>query len=73
MWKIVVGFVLFAALALYVIMKGGDSLDMTGEKHGAEAVHAPEPAKPADAAPATPAAPAADAKPADAAAAPAAK
>jgi hypothetical protein len=73
MWKIIVGFVLFAALALYVIMKGGDSLDMTGEKHGAEAVHAPEPAKPADAAPATPAAPAADAKPADAAAAPAAK
>ena len=73
MWKIVVGFVLFAALALYVIMKGGDSLDMTGEKHGAEAVHAPEPAKPADAAPATPAAPAADAKPADAAATPAAK
>jgi hypothetical protein len=73
MWKIVVGFVLFAALALYVIMKGGDSLDMTGEKHGAEAVHVPEPAKPADAAPATPAAPAADAKPADAAATPAAK
>ena len=70
MWKIIVGFVLFAALALFVIMKGGDSLDMTGEKHGSEAVHAPEPAKPADAAPA---APATDAKPADAPAAPAAK
>ena len=70
MWKIIVGFVLFAALALFVIMKGGDSLDMTGEKHGSEAVHAPEPAKPADAAPA---APAADAKPAEAPAAPAAK
>jgi hypothetical protein len=67
MWKIIVGFVLFAALALFVIMKGGDSLDMTGEKHGSEAVHAPEPAKPADAAPA------ADAKPAEAPAAPAAK
>ena len=74
MWKILVGFILFAALALFVIMKGGDSLDMTGEKHGSEAVHAPEPAKPADAAPAAPAAaPAADAKPADAPAAPAAK
>jgi hypothetical protein len=72
MWKIIVGFVLFAALALFVIMKGGDSLDMTGEKHGSEAVHAPEPAKPADAAPAAPA-PAADAKPAEAPAAPAAK
>ena len=73
MWKIIVGFVLFAALALFVIMKGGDSLDMSGEKHGSEAVHAPEPAKPADAAPVAPAAPAADAKPADAPAAPAAK
>ena len=72
MWKIIVGFVLFAALALFVIMKGGDSLDMTGEKHGSEAVHAPEPAKPADAAPAAPA-PAADAKPAEAPAVPAAK
>jgi hypothetical protein len=67
MWKIIVGFVLFAALALFVIMKGGDSLDMSGEKHGSEAVHAPEPAKPADAAPA------AEAKPAEAPAAPAAK
>ena len=45
MWKIAVGFVIFAALALYVIGKGGDKLDMSGEKHGAEAVHAPEPAK----------------------------
>jgi hypothetical protein len=58
MWKIAVGFVVFAALALYVIGKGGDSLDMSGEKHGADAVHS-EPAK-ADA-PAPAAAPAADA------------
>ncbi len=41
MLKIVVGFVIFAALAMFVIMKGGDSLDMGGEKHGADAVHAP--------------------------------
>ena len=47
MWKIVVGFVIFAGLALYVISKGGDSLDMSGEKHGAEAIHAPEETKPA--------------------------
>jgi hypothetical protein len=64
MWKIALGFIVFAALALFVIMKGGDSLDMGGEKHGAEAVHAPEPA--ASAAPA--AAPAADASAAPAAA-----
>jgi hypothetical protein len=56
MIKILIAFIVFAALALFVIMKGGDSLDMGGEKHGAEAVHS-EPAKPAQA----PAAPAADA------------
>jgi hypothetical protein len=44
MWKIAIGFIAFAALALFVIFKGGDNLDMSGEKHGAEAVHAPEPA-----------------------------
>ena len=63
MWKIVVGFVVFAGLALYVISKGGDSLDMSGEKHGADAVHS-EPSKaaaPAAAPAATPAAPAAEA------------
>ena len=59
MWKLVVGFVVFAALALYVISKGGDSLDMSGEKHGADAVHF-EPAKADASAPASaPAAPAA--------------
>lgn len=62
MWKIVVGFVLFAALSMYVIIKAGDKADMGGEKHGADAVHAPE-------APASAAAPAA-AAPASAASAP---
>jgi hypothetical protein len=51
MWKIALGFVVFAALALFVIFKAGDKVDMSGEKHGAEAVHAPEETKP-DAAPA---------------------
>ena len=46
MWKIAVGFVVFAGLSLFVIFQGGDNVDMSGEKHGAEAVHAPaEPAK----------------------------
>jgi len=44
MWKIAVGFAVFAGLALFVISKGGDNIDMTGEKHGAEAVHSPAPA-----------------------------
>ena len=49
MWKIAVGFAVFAGLALYVISQGGDNIDMTGEKHGAEAVHVPAPATPAPA------------------------
>ena len=44
MWKLALGFVVFAAISMYVIFKGGDSIDMSGEKHGADAVHAPEPA-----------------------------
>ena len=64
MIKILIGFIVFAALALFVIMKGGDSLDMGGEKHGADAVHS-EPAKPAEAPAAAPAAPADAAKPAE--------
>jgi hypothetical protein len=35
MWKIVVGFVVFAALALLLLTKGGN-IDMSGEKHGSE-------------------------------------
>lgn len=33
MWKIVIAFVLFAALAMYMLSKGGD-MDISGEKHG---------------------------------------
>ncbi len=33
MWKIVVGFIIFAALALYMLSRGGD-IDLSGEKHG---------------------------------------
>ena len=40
MWKIAVGFVIFAGLALFILSKGGD-IDMGGEKHSAEATHAP--------------------------------
>jgi len=56
MWKIAIGFTVFAGLALYVISKGGDNIDMTGEKHGAEAVHAPAAPAPAPAAAEAPAA-----------------
>lgn len=33
MWKIAVGFIIFAALALYMLSRGGD-IDLGGEKHG---------------------------------------
>ena len=44
MWKLAIGFVIFAAISLFVIMKAGDKVDMSGEKHGGDATHAPEPA-----------------------------
>ena len=37
MWKIIVGFIVFAGLSLFVIFKAGDKVDMGGEKHGMEA------------------------------------
>jgi len=41
MWKIVVGFVLFAALALFVLLKAGDQVNMGGEQHGGDSLHVP--------------------------------
>lgn len=68
MWKIAVGFIVFAGLALFILSKGGD-IDMGGEKHG-DTTHTPAPAA---AAPAPAAAPAvAPVASAPAAAAPAA-
>ena len=40
MLKLALGFIAFAALALFVLFKAGGSVDMGGEKHGVE-VHAP--------------------------------
>lgn len=51
MWKLLLAFVVFAALAIFVLSKGGD-IDMGGEKHGADATQAPAPAS-APAAPAS--------------------
>ena len=58
MWKIVVGFIVFAALAMFVIIKGGNSLDMSGEKHdtGSSDSHKPAAAASAPASGAEPAA-----------------
>ena len=40
MWKILVGFVAFAALAMYILTKSGGDVDMGGEKHSVEAPEA---------------------------------
>jgi hypothetical protein len=60
MIKIIIGFVIFSALAIFILMKGGD-IDMSGEKHGIEEhppakTEAPAPASAPAAAPTAPAA-----------------
>jgi hypothetical protein len=53
MWKIVLGFIAFAALAMFVLLKSGGDVDMGGEKHGVDAAH--DSAAPASAPAAAPA------------------
>lgn len=48
MWKIAIGFIVFAAISLFVIMKAGDKIDMGGEQHSGD-VHAPATPAPAPA------------------------
>jgi len=49
MWKIAVGFLIFAGIALYMLSKGGD-VDMSGNEHGSStAEHAPAAVAPASA------------------------
>jgi hypothetical protein len=55
MWKLALGFVIFAAAALWLLSKGGD-IDIGGEKHEINVPHEPAaaasaaaPAKPASA------------------------
>lgn len=43
MWKLLAGFAVFSALAIFILMKGGD-IDMGGEKHDVAASHAEAPA-----------------------------
>lgn len=39
MWKIVVGFAVFAALALFILSKSGGNIDLSGEKHDVAGGH----------------------------------
>ncbi len=46
MWKLVLGFVIFAAVAVWMLSKGGD-IDMGGEKLGGDDHSATQTAAPA--------------------------
>jgi len=50
MWKILLGFILFAAVALWILSKSGADVDMGGEKHNVEAGHSAPAAESASAA-----------------------
>ena len=55
MWKLLLAFIVFAAVALYVIKQSGGDIDMGGEKHDVTGGHS-EAAASAPVAPASPAA-----------------
>ena len=57
MWKLFLGFFVFAALAIFILKKGGN-IDMGGEKHGEDPTHAPAATAPAATPAETPAKPA---------------
>jgi hypothetical protein len=44
MWKIIIGFAVFAALALFILVKSGGNVDLGGEKHEVAPATAPAPA-----------------------------
>lgn len=54
MWKLLVGFIVFAVIALFVLKKAGGDIDMGGEKHdlsgGSHPASAPAAAAPSSAA-----------------------
>ena len=39
MWKLLLGFIVFAVVALYVIKQSGGDIDMGGEKHDVTGGH----------------------------------
>ena len=42
MWKLIVGFIIFAALGIWLLMKGGGDIDLSGENHDTGTPHAVE-------------------------------
>ena len=50
MWKLIVGFIAFAALALFILTKSGGNIDLSGEKHDVAASSEPAASEAASAA-----------------------
>ena len=71
MWKLVLGFLVFSALGIWLLTRGGGDIDLTGEKHDTGTTHSaekdvkvqPKAATPAAAAPAPVSPPPASPKP----------
>ena len=39
MWKLFLGFLVFAALGIWLLTRGGGDIDLTGEKHDTGSTH----------------------------------
>lgn len=61
MWKIVLAFIAFAALALFMLTRSGANIDMGGEKHDVTGGHSEAASAPASQAASEPPVPAASA------------
>ncbi|MFY9479713.1 MAG: hypothetical protein WAQ08_18900 [Aquabacterium sp.] len=55
MWKMLAGFIVFAVIAVFLLIKSGADVDMGGEQHGVGISHSEEPASAAASAASTPA------------------
>ena len=42
MWKLILGFLVFAALGIWLLTRGGGDIDLTGEKHDTGSTHSAE-------------------------------
>ena len=42
MWKLIVGFLIFAALGIWLLTRGGGDIDLSGEKHDTGSTHSAE-------------------------------
>lgn len=58
MWKLLIGFAIFAGLAIFILTRSGGNVDLGGEKHEVAPAAAPAAASAPSAAPSAASAPA---------------